>query len=335
MEKKIRWGVLSTARIGVNKVIPAMQSGSFCEVTAIASRNLPQAQQAADKLGIAKAYGSYEALLADPEIDAIYNPLPNDLHVPWTIQAARAGKHVLCEKPIALNAEEAASLLPVQAETGMKIGEAFMVKLHPQWLRCHELVAEGRIGEPRLITGNFSYFNDDSANIRNNTAQGGGGLMDIGCYLVFAARQVFQQEPERVMALIDRDPVYGVDRRTSFMLAFPGGRQATFTCSTQLIPNQRVQVFGTTGRIEVEVPVNIAGDTAARILIDPVGDLLGKEITVETFPAVDQYTLQGDAFSRAILDNTEVPVPVEAAILNMKVIDALFRSAHSGSWGKP
>ena len=333
-ESKIRLGILSTAKIGLKKVIPAMQLGQFCEVKAIASRNLASAQQAATALHIPHAYGSYEELLADPDIDAIYNPLPNNLHVPWTIRAARAGKHVLCEKPIALDAAEARTLLAVQAETGKTIAEAFMVKLHPQWIRTRELIAQGAIGPLRLVTGTFSYFNNDPANIRNHADKGGGALMDVGCYLVFVGRELFRAEPTRVLALIDRNPGTHVDRLTSFILDFPSG-QAIFSCSTQLVSSQRVQAFGTTGRIEVEIPFNTPPDRPSRIFVDATGDFLGTGIATETFPAVDQYTLQGDAFARAILDRTPPPVPLAAAINNMAVIDALFRSAALNSWQSP
>jgi len=332
MSKKIRWGVLSTANIGLKKVIPGMQRGRLISVDAIASRNLAQAQTAAAELGIPKAYGSYEELLADPDIDAIYIPLPNHLHVPWTTKAAEAGKHLLCEKPISLTVAEAETLLAVRARTVVKIGEAFMVRLHPQWIRMRELIDAGRIGELRLVAGFFSYFNVDPQNIRNQADIGGGGLMDIGCYMVQAARYAFGQEPVRVVASIDRDPVMRTDRVTSAMLEFAGGGQSTFTCSTQLVPYQRVHCLGTKGRIELEVPVNVPPDRPTRLLIDDGTDLFGGGIIAETFAACDQYMLQGDAFSRAILEDTEVPVPVEDAIRNMAVIEAIFRSAESGRW---
>jgi len=335
---KLRIGVLSTAKIATKKVIPAMQLGTLTEVIAIASRSLESAQKAAAELNIPKAYGSYEDLLADPEIDAVYIPLPNDLHVPWATKAARAGKHVLCEKPLGLNAEEARTLLQVESETGKKIAEAFMVKLHPEWIRTRQLIAEGRIGPLRLVTGTFSYFNDDPNNIRNKPENGGGALMDIGCYQVFAARQLFGAEPSRVLALIDRDPTTKIDRLTSFLLDFPAGH-ANFTCGTQLIPYQRVQALGTKGRIELEIPVNIPPDRNVRLFLDQEGDLFGKSVMTELFPpeegGIDQYSLQGDAFAQAIFDNTEVPVPLTAAIQNMKVIDALFHSAESRQWETP
>jgi predicted dehydrogenase len=335
MSKKIRWGVLSTAAIGRKKVIPGMQQSQFTSVDAIASRNLAQAQESASALGIPVAYGSYEELLADPNIDAVYNPLPNNLHVPWTTKAAETGKHVLCEKPISLTVAEAETLLAVRARTGVKIGEAFMVRSHPQWLRLRELLTEGRIGELRSVVGFFSYFNINPDNIRNKVDAGGGALMDIGCYLVHASRYAFAQEPARVVASINRDPATHIDRLTSSILEFPGGGQAIFTCSTQLVPYQRFQFIGTKGRIELEVPVNTAPDRPSHLFIDSGTDLYGGGITTETFPACDQYTLQADAFSRAILDDTEVPVPVEDAIKNMAVIEAIFRSAETNQWERP
>ena len=334
MSKKIRWGVLSTANIGMKKVIPGMQQGQYTSIVAIASRDLAKSREAASALGIPTAYGSYEELLADPNIDAIYNPLPNNMHVPWTIKAAEAGKHVLCEKPISLTVAEAETLLAVRARTGVKIGEAFMVRSHPQWIRLRALLDEGRIGELRSILGFFSYFNINPANIRNKIDAGGGALMDIGCYLIQAARFAFAQEPTRVVASIDRDPQMRTDRLTSAILDFPGG-QSIFTCSTQLVPYQRIHFLGSKGRIELEIPVNTAPDRPTRLFIDSGADLFGGGITTETFPACDQYTLQGDAFSKAILDNTEVPVPVEDAIKNMAVIEAIFRSGESGQWERP
>jgi predicted dehydrogenase len=331
MEKKLRWGVLSTANIGVKKVIPGMQRGTLISVDAIASRDLAKAQKAAAALGIAKAYGSYEELLADPAIDAIYNPLPNQLHVPWTIKAAEAGKHVLCEKPLSMTLAEAESLLAVRARTGVKIGEAFMIRSYPQWLRVRELLNEKRIGELRSIAGFFSYSNLNPANIRNQVETGGGALMDIGCYLVHAARYGFRAAPTRVVVLIDRDPEMKIDRLTSAMLDFPAG-QAIFTCSTQLVPYQRMQFFGTTGRIEIEIPFNAPPDRPTRIFIDASGELFGSGITTETFPVLDQYTLQGDAFARAVFEGGEVPVPLEDAIENMAVIEAIFKSAAANAW---
>jgi predicted dehydrogenase len=331
MQNKLRWGVLSTANIGLKKVLPAMQRGQLTSIAAIASRDLARARQAAAALGISTAYGSYEELLADPGIDAIYNPLPNHLHVPWTIKAAEAGKHVLCEKPLSLTVAEAETLLAVRARTGVKVGEAFMIRSYPQWLRLRELLDQGRIGQLRSIVGVFSYFNNDPANIRNRVEFGGGALMDIGCYLIHASRYAFAQEPTRVIACIDRDPQMQTDRLTSAILDFPAG-QSIFTCSTQLVPYQRLQFLGTHGRIELEIPFNAPPDRPTRLLIDSTGDLFGGGITTEAFPVCDQYTLQGDAFSKAVLEDTEVPVPIEDAIKNMAVIEAIFNSANSGQW---
>lgn len=334
MNNKVRWGVLSTAKIGLIKVLPAMQKGKYSTVTAIASRDLAKAREAATALGIGTAYGSYEELLADPNVDAIYNPLPNQLHVPWTLKAAEAGKHVLCEKPLSMTVAEAKTLLAVRARTGVKIGEAFMVDCHPQWIRLRQLLGEGRIGELRSIVGYFSYFNINPANIRNQVETGGGALMDIGCYLIHASRYAFAAEPTRVVTLIDRDTAMHTDRLTSAILDFPGG-QSIFTCSTQLVPYQRIQFLGTRGRIEIEIPCNAPPDKPTRIFIDDGSDLSGGGIATETFPVCDQYTLQCDAFSRAILDDSEVPVSLENAIANMAVIEAVFQSAKRGQWETP
>ena len=329
--KKIRWGVLSTAAIGLRKVLPAMQHCQFASVDAIASRDMAKAKEAAETLGIPTAYGSYEELLADPNIDAIYNPLPNQMHVPWTVKAAEAGKHVLCEKPLSLTVAEAETLLAVRERTGVKIGEAFMVRSHPQWIRTRDLIRAGRVGELRSVVGVFSYFNVNPANIRNQVECGGGRLLDIGCYLIQAARYAFGQEPTRVVGLMEHDPQMGTDRLTSAMLDFPAG-QSIFTCSTQLVPYQRVQFLGTKGHIEIEIPFNAPPDRATRIFVDSGSDVFGGGMVTETFPVCDQYTLQGDDFSKAILDGTEAPVPLEEGIRNMAVIEAVFKSAESGRW---
>jgi predicted dehydrogenase len=334
MSTKLRWGVLSTANIGLKKVLPAMQQGENTTVAAIASRDLAKAQQAAAALGIPTAYGSYEELLADPNIDAIYNPLPNQLHVPWTIKAAEAGKHVLCEKPISLTVAEAKTLLAVRARTGVKICEAFMIHSYHQWLRLRALLDEGRIGELRSVTGFFSYFNVNPANIRNHVESGGGSIYDIGCYLIHASRYAFRQEPTRVVACIDRDPEMHIDRLASAILDFPGGH-SIFTCSTQLIPYQRMHFLGTHGRIELEIPFNAPPDQPTRLIIDSSGDLAGGGITTEIFPVSDQYTMQGEAFAKAVREDTEVPVSLEDSIGNMAVIEAIFSSASSGQWVSP
>ncbi len=322
MVDKVRWGVLSTAKIALAKVIPAMQRSPWCEITAIASRDLSRAQEAARELNIPNAYGSYEELLADETIEAIYNPLPNNLHVPWTIKAAEAGKHVLCEKPIALSAAEARTLIDVRNRTGVKIQEAFMVRTHPQWLETRRLIKSGRIGALRSITCFFSYFNPDPANIRNQLKLGGGALMDIGCYPITISRFMFEAEPRRVMALIERDGVFGTDSLTTAVLDFPNGH-STFTCSTRLAPYQRMNFIGTEGRIEVLIPFNAPNDQPTQIVVDTE--------TID-FPVCDQYEIQGSLFSQAIRENSQQPIPLEDAISNMAVIDAVFRSATSGNW---
>jgi predicted dehydrogenase len=334
MSTKLRFGVLSTANIGLKKVIPGMQLGEHATVAAIASRDLAKAREAAKALDIPTAYGSYEELLADPNIDAIYNPLPNQLHVPWTIKAAEAGKHVLCEKPLSMDAPEAKTLLEVRARTGVKISEAFMIHSFYQWLRLRELLKDGRVGELRSVTAFFSYFNTDPANIRNRVETGGGAVYDIGCYCIHSSRYAFGQEPVRVVATVDRDPQLGTDRLSSAILEFPTGH-AIFTCSTQLIPYQRVHFLGTRGRIEIEIPFNAPIDRPTRLFVDSTGDLKGSGITSEIFPTADQYTMQGDAFAIAVRDDTEVPVTLEDSIGNMAVIDAIFRSAASGRWESP
>jgi predicted dehydrogenase len=331
---RLRWGVLGVAGIATRKVIPAMQKGEWSTVTAIASRDLARAQAAAAALGIPKAYGSYEALLADPEIDAVYNPLPNHLHVPWTTRAAEAGKHVLCEKPIALSAAEARTLLDVQARTGVRIQEAFMVRSHPQWLGARSLVAEGRIGDLRAMIGVFSYFNDEPSNIRNVPAFGGGALMDIGCYLVNTSRFITGREPTRVAGAVQRDPRFGTDRLTSLLLDFDGVHLAG-SCSTQMVPSQRMQIFGTSGRIDIVIPFNAPPDRACEVIVDSGKDLFGGGQERLTFPVCDQYTIQGDRFSKAVLDRTDVPEPLEDSIRNMECMEAVFRSAESGQWERP
>lgn len=331
MTSKVKWGVLGVANIAVKKVIPAMQLGEWSEIVAIASRDLDKARNAAAQLNIPKYYGSYEELLNDPEIEAIYNPLPNNLHVEWTIKAARAGKHVLCEKPISMTAAEALPLIETRDSTGVKIEEAFMVRTNPQWVRVIELVQQDRIGQVRSVAGHFSYNNRDPKNIRNIRETGGGGLMDIGCYLVFTSRLIFGAEPSRVVSLIEYNEETRTDVLTSALLDFPAGH-ATMTCSTRVTPYQRVQIIGDKGRIEVEIPFNAPPDKPNRIFIDDGSDLSGANIEVLEFPVVDQYTVQGDLFSKAIRENADVALSLEDSIRNMEVIEAIFRSAETKQW---
>jgi predicted dehydrogenase len=326
--KKVRWGILGTARIGVEKVIPGMQATDSCEIVAIASRELGKAETAAQKLLIPKAYGSYEALLQDDTIDAIYNPLPNHLHVPLSIAALEAGKHVLCEKPIGLSAAEGQLLADAAAKhPHLKVMEAFMYRFHPQWQRAKQIVSRGGIGELRTIQTFFSYFNIKPNDIRNRAEIGGGGLMDIGCYGISVARFIFQREPVRAFGLLDIDPQFGCDRLANVILDFGPARSASFICSTQLSWQQRVNVAGTEGVVEIDLPFNVPPDKAARIRHRRAGQT--EEIDL---PASDQYGLQGEAFSRAILEDTAVPTPLGDAVANMRVIEAIRASSASGCW---
>jgi predicted dehydrogenase len=325
----VRWGVLSTAKIGVEKVIPAMQGGRYSRVEAIASRNLSHARKAAAGLGIPRAYGSYEELLADPELDAVYIPLPNHLHLPWALRALQAGKHVLCEKPIGLSAAEAEAMLQASKQApGLKVMEAFMYRHHPQWQRTRELVREGQIGELRAAGSTFAYYNVDPSNIRNRADVGGGALMDIGCYCISLARWLFDAEPERVVGVMELDPQFQVDRLTTGILEFEGG-VSSFTCATQLAYYQRVQIMGTEGRIEIEIPFNPSPDLPTRIWHQRDSGV--EEIL---FEPVNHYTLQGDAFSLAVLEDRPVPTPLSDAVANMKVIEAVVRSALEGGWSQ-
>lgn len=327
----VRFGVISTARIGLERVIPAMQQGQAVAIEAIASRDLERAEDAAAKFGIAKAYGSYEDLLADPEIEAVYNPLPNHLHVPLSIEAAKAGKHVLCEKPIALDADEAETLIETRDRTGVVIAEAFMVRHHPQWQKARELVQNGRIGELRAVQAVFSYMNKDPNNVRNQVDIGGGGIYDIGCYPIVTTRFLFADEPVRALALIERDPDFHTDRLASAILHFPKG-QAQFLCSTQLVAQQRLHVLGTEGRIELDVPFTPLEHQRSRLLIDD-GSHRGFDVAEEiVFEGINQYTLQGDHFAAVVRGEATLDFPLEDAVKNMAVIDALYRSGESGGW---
>ena len=327
---KLRWGILSTARIATEKVIPAIQNAPNCVVEAIASRDGQKAEAAASALGIRKAYASYEALLADGDIDVVYNPLPNHLHVPFTLKALEAGKHVLCEKPIAMNAAEAILLVEeCRRYPHLKVMEAFMYRFHPQWIKTKELVEQGAVGEVKAIQSFFSYFNINPNDIRNQAGIGGGALMDIGCYCIQFPRFIMGKEPQRVVAQIDVDPNKKIDRITNALLDFGDGCSSVFTCATQLHPSQRVQIIGTKGRIEIEVPVNGNPERLLKV------SLFSHEMSTEMFigPA-DQYTLQAEAFANSVINNTPVPIPLSDAVANMKVIDAVFESAKEARWIK-
>ena len=326
----LNWGILGAARIATSQVIPALQDGDRHRILAIASRDAEKAAAAAKSLAIPRSYGSYEALLEDPEVEAIYNPLPNHLHVPWSIRAMEAGKHVLCEKPIAMNAAEARTLLDARQKTGRHVCEAFMVRSHPQWIRARELVTGGRIGDLSLITGHFSYNRRDPNDVRSRVDYGGGVLLDIGCYPITMARWLFDAEPLRVSAFMDRDPDMGIDRVTTGLVEFPGGRQLAFTCAGQLVLHQVMHLYGSKGRLQLEIPFNPPHDRAVKMFVDDGRDLVGGGIETIEFPAANQFRLQADRFADAVQGKGEVPVTLEDSIANMEVIDALFRSAESG-----
>jgi len=325
----VKWGVISTADIGMKKVLPGMLKSKEIELVAISSRNLKTAQAAAKQLGIPKAYGSYEEMLADPEIEAVYNPLPNHLHVPLTLLAAKYGKHVLCEKPIAITAKEAMKLK--KAPKKVMIAEAFMVRHALQWIDVKKRVKAGEIGEVRAIQVMFSYFNNDPKNVRNMASIGGGGLLDIGCYPITVSRFIFDGEPTRVTATVDRDPKFKTDRVMGGLADFGKGRHLSFTISTQLAPYQRVNIMGTKGRIEVEIPFNAPPDKPNRVFVQ------GSEMNVGTwheYPVSDQYMLQAEAFGQAIRSKKKPAWGVDDAIKNMKIIDAFFKSEKSKKWEK-
>jgi predicted dehydrogenase len=322
---EVRWGILSTADIGMSKVTPAIQRAENCEVVAIASREASRAAAAAAALGIPASYGSYEELLAADDVDAVYLPLPNDLHAPWTLKAAEAGKHVLCEKPLALSAAEAAEMVDACASAGVKLAEAFMYRHHPTWVEAVRRVRDGSIGELQAVQTWFSYYNDDPTNIRNRVDRGGGAVMDIGCYGIDLSRMLFDDEPTRISASVRRDPVMGIDTLSSAILEFPGGGQATFTCSTRAEPHQRVDIVGDRGRIEIPIPFNIPPDRETTLLVTAGGDPpVAPHTQVLTFPAEDQYTVQARRFARAILDDADVVVPSAEAIANLRVVEAIL-----------
>ncbi len=326
----LNWGILSTAKIGVVKVIPAMQQSEKCSILAIASREEKRARAAAKNLDIPRAYGSYDELLTDKDVHAIYNPLPNHLHISWTIRALHAGKHVLCEKPIALSADEAAELAEnAKMYPDLKVMEAFMYRFHPQWIKAKDLVKTGEIGDLKTIQTFFCYHNFDPEDVRNIAEYGGGGLLDIGCYPISVARFLFDDEPTEVFGHMDFDPAFKTDILTSVILKFDQGR-ATFSVGTQLEPYQRVLVFGTDGQIEIDIPFNAPHDKPTRLWLKQQGNV--EEIK---FDVCNQYKLQGDAFSQAVLKDEPVPTPLEDAVANMRVIDAVIKSHSAGMWIKP
>jgi len=326
--KKINWGILGAATIAVEKVIPAMQNGNYTHVAAIASRDLGKAQRVAEKYNIARAWGSYEELLNDTEISAIYIPLPNNLHVEWSIRALQAGKHVLCEKPIGLTAAESETLLKASMQfPDLKIMEAFMYRFHPQWTRVKEMIRSGIIGKLHMIDSHFSFFDDDPRSIVNKKGLGGGSLLDIGCYSTSLSRYLFDEEPERVLGHMDIDPRYMIDRTTCGIMTFGEGRISKFTSATQQSEYQKVTLLGNSGIIEMETPFIV--ETNEEAVINVHTGSKKKKILIEK---CDQYTLQADLFSKCIIDDKSVPIPIKDAIKNMHVIDSITQSATLDTW---
>lgn len=329
-DRKLRWGIISTANIGTEKVIPGIAASAHSEVVAIASRDLSRAQAVASDLGIPNAYGSYEEMLASADIDAVYNPLPNHLHVDLTLQAVEAGKHVLCEKPIGLNADDARRLEAVPSE--ILVAEAFMVRHHPQWLRAREIIASGDLGEVRLVRALFTYYNTDPANVRNMPDIGGGGILDIGCYPITGGRFFFDAEPQRVVSLLDRDPTFGTDRQGAVIADFGNGRMLEFSVSTQLVPAQSLEIVGTEGRIEIQIPYNAPANTATTLIVSKGHSLDDSLSRRELFAPCDQYTEQAENFALAVLNKTPFDWRIDDAIRSMRVLDAVFESERTGGW---
>jgi len=328
MMNPVRWGILSISGHYALRIHHPLSGLPEAFIRGIASRDPAKAAQAAARLGIGKSYGSYAELLADPEIEAVYIPLPNTLHAELAKAALDAGKHVLCEKPIAMDAAEARAMAARAEEKGLILMEAFMYRFHPQWIRAKEIITAGEIGRPRFINVSFSYNNADPANIRNKLETGGGALYDIGCYAVSASRWLAGAEPARALSLVERDPGFGTDSLSSGILDFgPGGCRASFTVSTRAFPVQRVEVTGDKGSIAIILPFNAYPDVPMAV---EVATSLGLR-RIEAGP-VDQYAALFGAFSRAVRSGGPAPTPMSDGIANMAVLDALFRSEKSGAW---
>jgi predicted dehydrogenase len=333
----VRWGILGVSMFATRRMVPAMQRGRDLTVTAIASRSRDKADKAARDLNIPRAYGSYEELLADPEIDAVYIPLPNHLHVPYSIKAAEAGKHVLCEKPIALNAAEARALLEVRDRTGVLIQEAAMIRVHPRWLATRAELAKGsagKIGELRSIVSSFGYHLRQRDNVRYRRDMGGGTLLDVGFYPVSISRFCFGAEPTRVLASLTTEPETGVDILAAAMLEFSSGH-SIFSCGMQLSPSQQVALMGGKGRISFDVPWSPYTDRPTRLIIDRSEQLEEPVVESVAFEPCNQYTLLAEGFSQAVTSGAKAPLPLEDSVKNMAVLDALARSAQSGRWEAP
>lgn len=321
---QVRWGVLGCASIALEKVIPAFGHVPDAEVVAIASRTHAKAEVAAERLGIARAHGSYEELLADPHVDAVYIPLPNHLHAEWTIRAAGAGKHILCEKPLAPDRATAETMVAAAADAGVLLMEAFMYRLHPTWVTAKRMVDDGEIGELRAIQSVFTFFGDDPSAIHNIAGYAGGSLYDIGCYPINLSRWFFGGEPDRILADVHRHPDWDVDVTVSAVLGF-GDRQASFLCSTLAEDSQRVELFGDRGRIVIPIPFNIPPDRPTRIVHYAGGNPPEDPgTTIHDFEPCDQYAVEIAQFSEAVRTGGPVPIPPEDAYGTLDVITGIL-----------
>ena len=324
--KPLNLGVLSVSGHFIKRVLLPLRDIDNVNIYAIASRDLDKAEKAAYEYAIPNVYGSYQDLLNDPEVDFVYIPLPNHLHLEWIKKSADAGKHILCEKPIAMNAKEASEAIAYAQSKGVKIMEAFMYRFHPQWIRAKELVQVGEIGGITAIQTFFSYNNPDPENIRNILEYGGGGIMDIGCYAISIPRYFLDREPVKVVSTVVYDSEFNTDKLTSAILDF-GKAQATFTVATKTYPYQKVIIHGSSGNITVHIPFNTFPDVPASITVDTKIGIRNIE-----FPPTDHYGLQFQAFAEAVINDLPVPTDPEDAVSNMRVIDAVFRSAKNGAW---
>jgi predicted dehydrogenase len=323
-----RWGILSTAKIAREHLLPAMQEAENGVATAIASRDLSRAQDIASRFGIPHAFGSYEELLASDTVDGVYIPLPTSQHVEWAAKAAEAGKHVLVEKPLALNASEIEPLIEIRDRKKVVISEAFMVTYHPQWIKVRDLIAQGAIGRLRHVQGAFSYYNVDPGNMRNQVSLGGGALPDIGVYPTVVTRFSTGKEPQRVQATIERDAKFGTDIYSSIRADF-GDFELSFYLSTQLAARQTMAFHGDKGFIEVASPFNAGLYDHHRVELHNQNH---SEAQIFRFPATNQYRLEVEAFARAASGENQRLFSLEESVLNQKLIDAIFRAGDTDGW---
>ncbi len=324
----LRFGIISTAKIGREAVVPAIQDAENCVVSAVASRDLARAREMADRFSAPHAFGSYEEMLASDKIDAVYIPLPTSQHIEWAIKAADAGKHVLCEKPIALKAAEIDKLIAARDRNRVLISEAFMVTYAPVWRKVRSLIAEGAIGKLRHVQGVFTYFNRDPGNMRNIPELGGGGLPDIGVYPTISTRFSTGLEPLRIQAVTEHDPEFGTDIYSSVKADF-GDFELSFYISTQMANRQLMVFHGTEGFIEVKSPFNADRWGPEEIELSNRGH---NQSTIFRFQDSRQYRKQAEAFARAAKGEQEEVVTLENSKLNQKVIDAIYRASEKNGW---